>query len=184
MTRASLTPVVVAGLLSAFACGPGLAGARAPAPGASQPASIVIPPGRPPRVTMSTQEASLMFPELDKMDRDPFLTEVEEHPEKAPVVVAVVDTKKVVKKKAPAGPKPLVLKQLHESVTGIINGPRNTFFFQGKLFEEGDTLPDSDWVVISIKETGIRLRSKDGATDFLPFATDMGGSIIIKKNAP
>lgn len=122
----------------------------------------------------------MISPELDKLDRDPFLTMLEEHPEEAPQPVAVATV--VRKKKVAAGPTALVLRQLHESVSGIITGPRNTFFFQGKLFEEGDTLPDSDWVVISIKPTGIRLRSKDGSTDFLPFANEPGGTFIINKS--
>jgi hypothetical protein len=63
-----------------------------------------------------------------------------------------------------------VIRRLHEEVKDIIIGPRSTFLFEDRLYEEGDTLPQSSWVVTSIRESGIRLRTKDGLmSDFLAF---------------
>jgi hypothetical protein len=137
------------------------------------PTNLTLPGARGPKVTLATEDAMLVYPDPETMDRDPFLLLSEERPEEAAAYESHNERKG---RRRPAAiievSRPTVLKQLHETVTGIIIGPRNTFFFQGKLFEEGDTIPNTNWVVASITASAINLRSKDGQTDRLAFVRE------------
>jgi hypothetical protein len=161
-----------------------LAGCR-PAKGARNAANepvptIKLPPPRKPRPMLSAADAALVYPAMDKVDRDPFLTSTEEYdfdhkvnPEPEVLLPAKPVGRRTKGKKTAKGPDKSIVQKLHKEVKGIIVGPRNTFEFEDHLYEEGDTLPKSNWVVTSITESGIRLRTEDGAmSDFLKFQRD------------
>lgn len=131
--------------------------------------SMSIPAARGPKVLLTKEEKALVYPDVESMERDPFLFLADEQPEEESAFAKP-------RRHISVAMRPLVIKQLHETVRGIIIGPRNTFFFQGKLYEEGDKIPETDWVVASITPAGINLRSRDGATDRLAFVREADGS--------
>jgi len=164
--------VLLPGLVVLTGCPGGFA---APATGGDV-TPFNIPEGRSVRPPLPPDLASMVYPEPDQIPRDPFLSTLEEGLADGKDISALEPPKPVEKEagprriRIPAPPKPIVIKQLHDEVKGIFLGKHNTFEFHGKLYEEGDVVEKSDWVVVSITEAGIRLRTKDGAgSDFLAF---------------
>jgi hypothetical protein len=145
-----------------------------------------VPEVKPGRAHLPPELAALMYPE-GPVSRDPFLTAAEQRrvegiadPAPTPTTEST-DSDKPRVRRVVYVPKDPTLKQLHAEVNGIILGPRNTFFFRGRLYEEGDAIEKTDWVVKSITESGIMLRSKDGTgVDFLKFAR--GPSLLFDFN--
>jgi hypothetical protein len=142
--------------------------------------ALNIPEPKAGRTRLPAELAAMVYPE-DAIVRDPFLTAAEQRllDGYAPPPPTVDEkTEKTEKPKTTVAnwkgsPNAAVIKQLHEEVNGIILGPRNTFLFRGRLYEEGDAIEKTDWVVRSITESGILLRSKDGnGVDFLKFKRD------------
>lgn len=182
MTSPTLrNPVICAALLALnlTACRSG----KGPRNVANEPVTnIKLPAPRRPRAMLSAADAALVYPAMDKVDRDPFLTSAEEaefdnkadaEPIPTPKTPALGRHRRGSGKTSPKGTALAVVQKLHKEVKGIIVGPRNTFEFEDHLYEEGDTLPKSNWVVTSITESGIRLRTEDGAmSDFLKFQRD------------
>jgi hypothetical protein len=128
-----------------------------------------IPPGRPARPKISAEEAAMLYPDVEHLARDPFLTLAEEAlydhkellvPEDAKVAVAPVVVARAPRKVRP--PVDTVVAQLKAQVHQIILGRHNTFIFKDKYYEEGDTIDGSQWVVVSINEAHIKLQTKDG----------------------
>jgi len=140
--------------------------------------NLDLPEVVPPRPKMSPEIATMVYPDADKKLRDPFLTVLEQSIADdrkdmeglvKPVALAVLA---VPGKRAPGLPFQRVIKQLHEEVHSIFLGAPNVFVFKGRPYEEGDVIDGTDWVVLSIQETGIKLRSKDGTgSDYLQFKT-------------
>jgi hypothetical protein len=192
---AASLPVVLPG------CGIGLAKPG----GAAVNYSFTLPAARAPRPPLSADDAALVYPDVDHLGRDPFLTIAEQtqYDGKTDLAAATPDTPPPVEPEQAATPvkvrrhpkgetlvetvKPALIRALHQQVRGIILGKHNTFAFQGKLYEEGDWLPGNDWQVISITELAIHLKSKDGQSDILNFTRTApqddkggGGGLIIE----
>src|SRR6185437_10872435 len=104
---------------------------------------------------------------VEKVARDPFLTFSEQE---------LADGKPAVQTATPVdgkgtnthpgrghhrgGEEPAVaqkiIKHLKQQVHGIILGAPNIFIFNGRSYQEGDVIDSTDWVVVSVQESGIR----------------------------
>ena len=123
--------------------------------------SFEVPQPVPPRADLVSGIASIIYPSADTKLRDPILTAAEQ---------------RIAGRLERSAPRPhpetflQVRRAIHAEVRSIQVGTPNAFLFQGHRYEEGDVIAGTDWVVISVEEGGLHLRSKDGSdNDFIRF---------------
>lgn len=177
--RAAKAVLALAALAAVPGCGPKAEG------DATVDTAFTLPPPRAKRATLTTEEAALMYPDVDHVGRDPFLTTAEQATfdgrvdpaAPPPVQDAGPAPVKVAGRRHGGGgstePKAKVILALKAKVKGIIVGKHNTFLFKGKLYEEGDKLPGDEWIVQSIRVTAITFKSVDGQqTQIVKFSAE------------
>jgi hypothetical protein len=171
MSRPGFLMIASLVMLAASGCSRGLASPTLPAV-----PNLDLPDPVPPRAALPPDLATMVYPESDRNQRDPFLTVaeqvlVDDRKDLAPKSTIIAASGPI--KHAALLPYQRVISQMHDQVHGIILGAPNVFMFKGHGYEEGDVIDGTDWVVLSVQETGIKLRSKDGSgSDYLPFKTD------------
>src|SRR5262249_50593182 len=106
-------------------CAVGTSACSARRHGLDPTSDIIFPQPKAAKVLRAGEDGALKYRDVEAEGRDPFLLLAEEKPDAKPEELEPAPAAKQRHSRTAASTHPYVLKQLHETVTTIIIGPRN-----------------------------------------------------------